>query len=118
MANILEGLVYINEVDIYKTYSAYLVEDKQGAHTNYNELLKPPAMKAYTAVSFREQDGENLPDILPAPCYEARDVTLYFAIVSTTKSDWIAKYTSFVAFLKSGWLNICLLYTSPSPRDA
>lgn len=108
MANILEGLVYINEVDIYKTYSAYLVEDKQGAHTNYNELLKPPAMKAYTAVSFREQDGENLPDILPAPCYEARDVTLYFAIVSTTKSDWIAKYTSFVAFLKSGWLNIRL----------
>lgn len=108
MANILEGLVFINEVDIYTVYSAFLVEDKQGAHTNYNELLKPPAMKAYTAASFREQDGENLPDVLPAPRFEARDVTLYFAIISTTKADWIGKYTSFVTLLKSGWLNIRL----------
>lgn len=108
MANILEGLVFINEVDVYKVYSAYLVEEKQGTHTNYNELLKPPAMKAYTVVSFREQDGENLPDVLPAPRFEARDVTLYFAIISATKADWMAKYTAFVTLLKSGWLNIRL----------
>lgn len=108
MEDILVGLLFINEVDVYKTYSAYLVEDKEGGHTNYNELLKPPAMKAYTVVSFREQDGENLPDVLPAPRFEARDVTLYFAIIATTKADWMAKYIAFVTMLKSGWLNIRL----------
>lgn len=108
MGKILEGLVFINEVDVYKEYSAYLVEDKRGTHTNYNELLKPPTMKPYTAVSFREQDGEILPDILPVPCFEARDVTLYFAIISATKVDWMAKYIAFVSMLKSGWLHIRL----------
>lgn len=108
MANRQEGLLFINEVDIYKVYSAYLVEEKEGGHTNYNELLKPPAMKAYTAVSFREQDGENMPDVLPAPRFEARDVTLYFAIIAATKADWMAKYIAFVTLLKSGWLNIRL----------
>lgn len=105
---ILEGLFFINDVDVYKEYSAFLVEDKVGAHVNYNELLKPPAMKSYTAVSFREQDGENLPEELPSPCFEARDVTLYFAIISETKAGLIANYAAFFSLLKSGWLNICV----------
>lgn len=73
---ILESLLTINGKDIYKEYRAFLAEDKSGGHDNYNALLQVPTMKAYTAVTFREQNGENLPDSLPAPHYEARDVTL------------------------------------------
>lgn len=101
---ILEGLLTINGVDIYKEYSAFLAEDSAGSHTNYDELLKVPAMKVYTAVSFREENGERLPDILPEPHYEARDVTLQFGILTDTTEDWYRKFLAFQAFLKNGWL--------------
>ena len=45
---ILEGLLTINGVDIYKEYNAFLAEDSAAGHSNYDELLKVPAMKAYT----------------------------------------------------------------------
>lgn len=106
MAKILEGLLFINEKDVYKEYGIFLTESKMGEHENYDALLKPPAMKAYTTVSFREQDGEKLPDVLPLPCFEARDVTLYFALVADTRANWSARYTAFFTLLKSGWLNI------------
>lgn len=106
MGKILEGLLFINDTDLYKAYGVFLTESKLGAHENYDALLKPPAMKAYTSVSFREQDGEKLPVILPIPRFEARDVTLYFALVADTQANWFAYYTVFFTLLKSGWLNI------------
>lgn len=105
--NILEGLLYINGGDVYKNYGAFLTEDKAGDNTNYAALLTPPKMKAYTAVVFREQDGEKLPDKL-TPAFEARDVTLQFAIVTAGKADFIKKYQDFLTVLKSGWLDISL----------
>lgn len=101
---ILEGLLTINGVDIYKEYGAFLAEDSAGSHTNYNELLKVPAMKAYTAVSFREENGERLPDILPEPHYEARDVTLQFGLLADTTQEWYRKFVAFQAFMRKGWL--------------
>lgn len=101
---ILEGLLTINGVDIYKEYNAFLAEDSATGRTNYNELLKVPAMKAYTVVSFREENGERLPDVLPEPHYEARDVTLQFGILTETKEEWYRKYIAFLSFLQSGWL--------------
>lgn len=105
---ILEGLLTINGVDIYKEYNAFLAEDSAASHSNYDELLKVPAMKVYTAVSFREENGERLPDILPEPHYEARDVTLQFCILTETKEEWYQKYVAFLSFLKSGWLVFAL----------
>lgn len=105
---ILEGLLTINGVDIYKEYNAFLAEDSAGSHTNYDELLKVPAMKTYTTVSFREENGERLPDTLPEPHYEARDVTLQFGILTETKAEWYQKYVAFLSFLKSGWLVFAL----------
>ena len=64
-------------------------------------------MKAYTAVSFREQDGEKLPDKL-TPAFEARDVTLQFAITGNGKAGFIKNYQAFLGLLKSGWLNVRL----------
>lgn len=101
---ILEGLLTINGVDIYKEYSAFLAEDSASSRTNYEELLKVPATKTYTTVTFREENGERLPDILPEPHYEARDVTLQFGILTDSVAEWYRKYIAFQAFLKSGWL--------------
>lgn len=101
---ILEGLLTVNGVDIYKEYNAFLAEDSAGSHANYDELLKIPAMKAYTAVSFREENGERLPDTLPEPHYEARDVTLQFGILADTKEEWYKKFVEFQTLLHSGWL--------------
>ena len=47
---ILEGLLTINGVDIYKEYSAFLAEDNASSHTNYDALLEDSAFKPYTAV--------------------------------------------------------------------
>lgn len=105
---ILEGLLTINGVDIYKVYNAFLAETTAGSRTNYDELLKIPAMKAYTAVVFREENGERFPDVLPEPHYEARDVTLQFGILTDTTENWYQKYIAFQTFLRSGWLNFSL----------
>ena len=105
---ILKGLLYINNKDVYSEYGAFLTEDAAGKYGNYSELLTPPKTKPYTAVSFREDDGEKLPDTLPPQAFEARDVTLYFAVTADTPQIFMQKYSSFVNFLKSGWLNIRL----------
>ena len=108
MEKILKDLLFINDKDVFTDYGAFLVEDKSGDNSNYSALLKPPSMKAYTTVEFREQDGERLPDTLPEPRFEARDVTLYFAIVADTTAQWVEHYKGFIQLLKSGWLNIKL----------
>ncbi len=105
---ILRGLLYINGKDVYSEYGAFLTEDTVGQNTNYAELLTPPKTKPYTAVSFREDDGEKLPDVLPDPAFEPRDVSLYFAILADTPAIFLTKYHAFVSLLKSGWLEIRL----------
>ncbi len=105
---VLEGLLFINEKDVCREYGVFLHEDKAGAHTNYNELLKPPSMKDYVAVSFRERDGEQLPDTLPMPRIEPRDVTLQFTLLADTKAEFMNRYTAFIALLRSGWLDVRL----------
>ena len=104
---VLNGLLYINGVDVYVQYGAFLTEDKPSDNTNYAELLKPATMKPYVAVSFREENGEKLPAEL-MPRSEARDVTLQFAIFADNATVFLQKYTSFIQFLKSGWLNVNL----------
>jgi hypothetical protein len=102
---ILEELLFINETDVYAEYGAFLSEDKADDNTNYASLLRPSAMNPYAAVSFREENGEKLPEVL-LPRSEARDVTLQFAIIAANAAAFKAKYRAFIAFLKSGWLDI------------
>lgn len=104
---ILKGLLFINDNDVYTTYGAILSEESAGGNANYSALLKPPDMKEYTAVSFREEDGEKLPEIL-TPALKARDIVLQFSIIGDSKQDFIIKYNLFVNMLRSGWLNIRL----------
>jgi hypothetical protein len=105
MNNALIGLLYINDVDAYVGYGAFLSTDRSGEYKNFSALLNPPTMKPYTAVAFREEDGERLPEVLPSPAFEPRDVDLQFAIVASSATQFMQRYTAFVTMLKSGWLN-------------
>ena len=55
----LTGYMVINGKDAWTEYSAFLCEDRPEDSTNVTELLKPPEMKEYTAVDFRERNGRN-----------------------------------------------------------
>lgn len=108
MGNILEGLVLINNTDIWTEYGVFLVEDKRGGMENLTAILTPSKVKADTAVNIRELDGEKYSAVL-TPRNEARDVTLHFALYNKTKAGWMKKYFDFVNFLKrgkDGWLEM------------
>ncbi|MCC8146917.1 MAG: hypothetical protein LIO93_10900 [Bacteroidales bacterium] len=125
--NITKGLLYIKYVekiekidaalirqvkvdanDVFLQYGVFLTEDSSGSFTNYSALLAAPKMKPYVSVSFREDNGEKLPEKLPDPAYEGRDVTLYFAILADTPALFLSKYLQFIDLLKSGWLAVYL----------
>lgn len=105
--DILNGLLYINDTDVYKQYGAFLCEDRSGDNSNYAALLQPAAMKAHKGVDFREQNGEKYPDTL-TPALSAREVTLQFAIQAADTTAFLRQYAAFLAFVKSGWLNLRL----------
>jgi hypothetical protein len=106
MSNSLSGKLYINGVDAYATYGAFLSADRRGEFKNLSALLKPPTMKPYVAVSFREQDGEQLPEVLPTPAIEARDIDLQLVIVASSPTEYLRRYAAFVKVLRSGWLEL------------
>jgi len=107
MNTALTGLLSINEIDAYTEYGAFLSSDRPGEYKNYSALLKPPTMKPYVAVSFREEDGEKLPEELH-PAAEARDVDLQFTIVADSATQFLQRYDAFVKMLRSGWLEFRL----------
>lgn len=99
----LTGYLKINGNDIWTQYKAFLCELSELAHDNMDELMKTPKMKAYTVVSFRERNGEDLPDVLPSPQYEAIDRTLQFCVLGSTATERYANYSAFMQTLKNGW---------------
>nr|DAL44401.1 MAG TPA_asm: hypothetical protein [Caudoviricetes sp.] len=101
----LSGYMTINGKDALTEYGAFLCELGESEHTNMDELCKMPKMKAYTAVSFRERNGEQLPDKLPSPCFEAIDRTLQFIVTADTDTLRHTRYAALMAELKSGWLD-------------
>lgn len=109
--DVLSGLLFINETDVFDTYGVFLAEDEgESDESNYSALLAPPEAKDHTAVNFREQDGEKLPDTLLAR-FKPRDITLKFAILAGNKTEFLSRYSAFVLFLKNGangWLTFRL----------
>lgn len=100
----LSGYMTINEKDAWTEYGAFLCETSATEHTNMDELNKMPRMKAYTAVSFRERNGEQLPDTLPSPRFEAIDRTLQFIVTADTDALRYTRYAALMEVLRSGWL--------------
>lgn len=107
---ILTGLLYINNTDVYEQFGAFLAEKERGGHENYDALFKPAKTKEQIAVNLRDQNGEMLPASLKIR-FEARDITLLFAIQAETPSQFISRRAAFKEFLRtgnSGWLDVRL----------
>lgn len=102
----LTGYMTINGTDAFTAYRAFLCELSATDTVNMTALKKHPKMKEYTSVSYRERNGEQLPDELPAPRHEAIDRTLQFAICADTEVHRHEYYTALLEKLKSGWLSM------------
>lgn len=108
--SILTGLLIINGKDIYTEFGAFLAEDAQDKHTNYDALLEMPRLKEQPEVSIREENGVRTPNVL-TQCFEPRDIVLQFAIEANNKTEFLRRYIAFIRFLKqgdNGWLTIRL----------
>jgi hypothetical protein len=107
---ILEGLLFINNIDVYVQYGVFLAEKDKNGHENYDALFKPSKAKEQVAINVREQNGEMLPATLNVQ-FEARDVNLFFGIESATTAQFLTRRASFKEFLRTGnngWLNFRL----------
>ena len=131
----LTGYMVINGKDAWTEYSAFLCEDRPEDSTNVTELLKPPEMKEYTAVDFRERNGEELPQQLPLPRCKPRDLTLYQATGQRNFLDIAIRYAlsgcearrlALMQALIQGWVTLRvkgisieyrLYYKSATPAD-
>ncbi len=95
---------------MYTQYGVFLAEKQRNGHENYDALFKPSKTKEQVAVNVREQNGEMLPPALDIK-FEARDVTLFFGIEASNRSQFLSRRTSFIEFLRTGnngWLNFRL----------
>lgn len=104
----LKNLVIINGKDIWTTFGAFLVEEKRGGRENLTAIMTPSKAKSHVAVNIREENGSQYSAVLDVKS-EERDVTLHFALVADSRSEWLRKYREFIAFLKAGnngWLSM------------
>lgn len=69
--DILQGLLFINNVDVYVQYGVFLAEKERNGQDNYGALFKPGKTKEQVAINVREQAGEMLPAVLNVQ-FEAR----------------------------------------------
>ena len=98
---VLEGLFFINDTDVYARFGAFLAETAEDRHDNYDSLLAPPTLKEQPEVSFREENGVRTPDTL-TQAFDARDIMLRIAITAPDDTAFLSRYVAFVNFLKSG----------------
>ena len=106
----LEGLVYINGLDIWKEYGVFLAEEKRGGRENLTAIMTPAKAKEHTGVDIRERDGTKYAAKLDTRSAE-RDVTIHFALFAPTQERWLERYKAFIRLLKQGdggWLHVRL----------
>lgn len=102
---VLSGLLFINDIDVYERYGAFLSEENEGDYSNYSELLKMPKVKPLFGVSYPEENGTNYPTEVYLAC-EERTIELRFTIEARNDSDFIDKHSKFLSMLLSGWLRL------------
>ena len=101
--DILKGLLFINGLDVYETYGAFLSEENEGDHANYSALLKVGKAKSRTAVDFPEEHGRRYGDA-PETRLDERSVTLRFTIEGRDPAEFLSRYSRFVSMLCAGWI--------------
>lgn len=92
----------VNGTDLYDTYGVFLTEDKPGDMENLKAILTPAALKAQTGVNIDTEQGRRYSDSLDLQ-QDEREFTLYFAQYAASKEQWLANYSAFLAFLKTGY---------------
>lgn len=100
----LKGKLIINGADMWSRFRVFLAEEKRGGRENLAAIMTPSKVKGHVAVNIRENQGSNYSTQLDVR-NEERDVTLHFAMVADSKSEWLARYRDFIKYLKSGWLD-------------
>ena len=108
MGNILSGLVLVNNTDIWVKYGAYLTEKKKGGRDNMKAIIRASKVKEHIAVNIREENGRKYPTALTV-VNDEREVSLYFALVADSTTEWWQKYREFIQVLKqgfNGWLDV------------
>lgn len=110
-AEILEGLVKVNGIDIWKEYGVFLTEKKKGGNDNLKAITRASKVKSHVGVDIREENGRKYPQKLVVK-NEERDVTLHFALIADTKELWWQKYRAFIQFIKQGndgWVHFAFI---------
>ena len=105
--DILKGLLWVNDEDVYELYGAFLSEENQSDHKNYSALFKVAKSKGQTGINYPEQNGRKYADKIVVTLDE-RFVELRFSIEALSSDDFLIKYSNFVKMLrtgKDGWLD-------------
>ena len=98
------GKLYINNLDAYTEYGVFLAKDRGGTYDNISVLMTPPPAKKHTTIDYRECDGEEVD--VSGVRFEARDVSLRFAMIVDGEQEFRTKYKNFIDVLKSGMINM------------
>ena len=98
------GKLYINNLDAYTEYGVFLAKDRGGTYDNISVLMRPPPAKKHTTIDYRECDGEEVD--VSGVRFEARDVSLRFAMIVDGEQEFRTKYKNFIDVLKSGMINM------------
>ena len=83
----MTGDVTINGFDAFTRYGINLEDGALSA------LLTPPSLKEFVQNESRLEDGKTV--ITLSPKYDARELTLPFHLVASTKADFLTKYALF-----------------------
>lgn len=94
----MTGECFINGKDAYTTWGIVLSDSALTA------LMTPAPLKPFVENKSRSLDGKTVS--IKNPKYDERDVQVTFSLVAKTKSEFLARYDSFCAELKTGAIDI------------
>lgn len=94
----MTGECFINGKDAYTTWGIVLSDSALTA------LMTPAPLKPFVENKSRTLDGKTVS--IKNPKYDERDVQVTFSLVARTKSEFLARYDSFCAELKTGAIDI------------
>lgn len=89
-----DNLIYINGKDIWKEWSAILIEG------SYNSIMEPADLKTYVEDNFRSEHGKRVS--VKNPRYMDRNISLVFDIQGTSMRDYNNKKDLLLAEMKKG----------------
>lgn len=88
--------LYINGKNAFDTWGVFLEDGSEEA------LLKPADPKGYARNNMRSQSGVQVFVQNPQP--DERDIILTLCVTAISRTDYLAKYQSFIDEISNGWV--------------